>query len=449
MSFAGGVSRAILGHVSMRDVLLLAFIAGSLLVTLRYPFIGLLLWAWFTLATPQQAAYGAKDIPLNLIIAAVVFVVFFFHQEFKKLRFDSITVLLICFSLWILVSQNQSLVPDRSMEFTDRFIKVLVFIFLISQVVTTRLRFHALLWAFILIMGFYGAKGGFYTVVKLGSGTYTGQVDTILYDNNHMGIALVASLPMMLYIAGIVKHDLVRYGIYLVIMLSVIAIIGTYSRGALISLVMFGLYLWLRAGWKQKLMLVALMAMVSVPAIQLMPDRWSNRMGTITEADEDASFMGRVDAWVINYKLANKYPLTGTGLRNPYNKDVSRQVEMYRQPRAAHSIYFEVLGGMGYIGLALYLGLIGMAWFKAVSAERKYRHAEVGSWRARFGYFAQISLFVFCAGGASASMEMWEGYLLIIALISVLPFIDHTPERQRRGVALAKIRRRIQGAKQR
>ena len=433
----------------MRDVLLLAFIAGSLLITLRYPFIGLLLWAWFTLATPQQAAYAAKDIPLNLLIAAVVFAVFFFHQEFKKLRFDAISTLLIGFTLWLMISQLQSLEPDRSMEFTDRFIKIMVFIYLITQVVTTRLRFHALLWAFALIMGFYGAKGGLYTVIKLGSGTYTGQVDTILYDNNHMGIALATSLPMFLYLAGVVKNPLLRWGIYGIFGLSVLAILGTQSRGALVALVSFGAYIWLRSTWKTKVVSIFAVAIMAVPVAQILPEKWFDRMETIKTADEDESFMGRVDAWKISGKLALKYPVTGVGLRNSYHKDISRQVDMHRKPRASHSIYFEILGGMGFVGLAFYLALIGTGWFKAIAAERIFRTAEHGRWRARFGYYAQISLFVFCAGGASVSLEMWEGYLLIIALISVLPFIDHTPEHQRRGQALEKIRRRIRSKQER
>lgn len=432
----------------MRDIMLLGFIASCLLLTLRYPFVGLLLWAWFTLATPQQAAYAAKDIPLNLIIAGFVFVTFFFHKEFKKLRFDVVTTMLVGFSIWLLISQHQSLVPDRSAEFTDRFFKIMIFIFLITQVVTSKLRFHAVLWSLVMIMGFYGAKGGIYTIVKLGAGTYAGQIDTVLYDNNHMAIALAATLPMFLYVAGIVQNPIMRWGIQFVFLMSIMAILGTHSRGGLLALMAFFGYNWVRSSKKTKAISLVFMAIMIVPVLNILPEKWFERMETIGSAGEDASFQGRVDAWVINYKLANKYPITGTGLRNPYKEDVSREVEMHREPRAAHSIYFEVLGGMGYVGLAFYLGMLGLGWLKAFQAERKYRDEKHNRWRARFGHYAQISIFVFCAGGSSVSLEMWEGYLIIIALIATLPFIDHEAEFMRKGHAIEKVRERIKAKQQ-
>ena len=402
----------------MRDLIFLGFIAASLLTTVRYPFLGLLLWAWFTLATPQQATYFATGIPLNVIIAGVAFLAFFFHGDFRRARLEPISLLLILFAAWIGLSHAMSLDQSLSAEPTDRFIKVLVFIGLIMMVTTDRLRFHAILWLLALVMGFYGAKGGFYTILTLGQNLYMGQAETILADNNHMGIALAASLPLFLYLAGEAKHVYVRRAILLVFALSIIAILGTHSRGALLSLLAFAGFMWWRSRHKLKFAVAAMI--LAVPALFLMPQEWTDRMETIGAADEDESFQGRVDAWVINYKLAQDNPITGAGLRTGYEPHIARQVEMFRTPRAAHSIYFEVLGGTGFVGLAIYLGLLGTAFFMAVRAEKKYADAERDRWRSPFGHYAQISLVTFCFGALSVSMEMWEGYLMVVALISVL-----------------------------
>src|SRR5690606_985526 len=84
--------------------------------------------------------------------------------------------------------------------------------------------------------------------------------------------------------------------------------------------------------------------------------------------------------------------------------------------KAAHSIYFEMLGGAGFVGLAFYLALLAAAFFKSASLQQLRDASGARDWRARFGYYAQISLAVFCVGGASTSLEMWDGYLIIIAL---------------------------------
>ncbi|MGV6801448.1 MAG: putative O-glycosylation ligase, exosortase A system-associated [bacterium] len=402
----------------MRDLILIGFLLASLLLAMRYPFLGLLLWAWFTLATPQMGAYRASMMPLNLLIAAATFGLVLFHQEFKRFRLEPISLTLIAFIVWIMVSQVFSLDPENSMQYTDRFIKVLAFVFLSMMLTTSKLRFHAMLWIFVAVMGFYGAKGGFYTLLTLARGTYTGLPSTVLYDNNHLGIAIATSLPIFLYMREQVVNKWIKWGITAVIGLSILAIFGTHSRGAFVALLAFAGFMWLRSNRKILFMVVALL--IAIPSAMLLPTDYFDRMQTITTANEDASFTGRVDAWVINYKLAKANPFTGAGLRNPYELHIARSVELKREPRAAHSIYFEVLGGTGFIGLFIYLTLLGLSFMKAGWAHMKYRYAEQDRWRSRFGYYVQISMIVFGIGAASVSMEMWEGYLLLMALTSVL-----------------------------
>ena len=423
----------------MRDLILVAFLAAGLLTTIRYPFAGLLLWAWFTLATPHQAAYAAGQLPLNMVIAAVTFIAFFWHGEFGRVRLTTLSWIILAFTAWLGVSQAASLWPENSAEPADRLLKIMIFVFLCSVTTTSRLRFHALLWVFALVMGFHGAKGGAFTLATLGQGRYEGIPNTILFDNNHMGIALAASLPIFFYLARQSGERLVRWGVWLVIALTVIGIVGTHSRGALLSLLALGGWLWLRSD--RKILGAAAAAVLAVSALPLLPTDWTERMETITEADEDASFQGRVDAWVINWELAKAHPVTGAGLRNSYESWISSQVSA-RTPRAAHSVYFEILGGMGFVGLALYLGMLGYGFLTARRAERQYAEAPGGRWRARFGRQAQASLVVFCVGGASVSLEMWEGYLLVIALVSALARIDLAATTSQAGYEVERVRRR-------
>ena len=210
----------------------------------------------------------------------------------------------------------------------------------------------------------------------------------------------------------------VRHSLLIWFTLSIVAILGTHSRGAFVALVAFGGVYWLRANHKVTILAGCLVLLV--PAIAFMPPKWIDRMTTITAASEDASFSGRVDAWVINYKLAKVNPLTGLGLRNSYEEKIAETVDVDRSKtaKAAHSIYFEILGGAGFVGLAIYLSIFAATFWKAWSLSTYGHHKNIEPWISDFGFYGSISLIIFAVGGASTSMEMWDGYLLIIALIA-------------------------------
>lgn len=404
----------------MRDVLLLLVIFSALLVALRYPFIGIVTWAWFTLMSPHQMAYGSFGIPLNLVIAAVTIFSLTIHGEFKRGGMDVITGLLFLFSGWLFVAQSFSLNQELSAEYFDRFIKTILFVIICAQVTTDKLRLHTLLWIIVLTLGYYGAKGALFTILTLGEYRVQGITNTILEDNNHMGIALATVLPLILYLRGQASHPWLRHGLMALFVMTIISVFGTHSRGAFISLVIFSGYLWAKSN--HKVSILAALIIISIPMVAFMPAKWTERMATIGEATQDASFMGRIDAWVINYKLAEKNPVTGAGLRNSYDKDIAKQAAPLRadSAKAAHSIYFEILGGTGFVGLALYLGILGTAFFSARMIYLKRKRAEKDDWVLSFGYYTQISLAVFFVGGASVSLEMWDGYWLLIAMTAAL-----------------------------
>lgn len=411
----------------MRDLILLATIAATLVVALRYPMVGILTWAWFSLMTPHQLAYGAQSLQLNMIIALATMASIAISGSFRHFRMDSMTALLLAFGFWLVMSQVFSVVPSNSEQYFDRYIKTLLFVALCVQLATDRLKFHALLWILVISIGYFAMKGALFTVITLGQYRVQGIERTILEDNNHLGTAIATILPLVLYLQSISAKAHVRTALLALFVAGVIAVIGTHSRGAFVSLVIFAGYYWLRSN--RKLVLLAGLVCVIVPAIAFMPAKWSERMTTISDATEDSSFMGRVDAWVINTKLAMKHPLTGVGFRNSYLTEIAATVDVERSKRAkaAHSIYFEVLGGSGFVGLALFLSVIGSAFVATMRLKALEGAAGVDPWIPKFGYFAQISLAVFCVGGAAVSIEMWDGIWILIALIAAARRLSKIP----------------------
>ncbi|MEZ5893099.1 MAG: putative O-glycosylation ligase, exosortase A system-associated [Parvularculaceae bacterium] len=433
----------------MRDLILLGFTGLCLAAALRYPFAGLLTWAWFTLMTPHQLAYGLYGVPLNVIIAGVTIAAYALSGEIAKFRFDPITSLIILFAGWLTISQAASLDPANSAPYVDRFIKTLLFVVLCAQMAGGKLRFNAVVWVIVGGIGFFAAKGAAFTLVTLGQYHVQGLPNTVLEDNNHFGIAVATILPLILYLRAEAARPIVRQGLLALFCVCVVAIIGTQSRGAFLSLVVFSSFFWFRS--KHKIAILAGMALLLIPTIMFMPSKWTERMSTISEASEDASFMGRVDAWIVNYKLAKEHPITGVGLRNSYQPEIAEQVDIERAKRAkaAHSVYFEVLGGAGFVGLLIYLAIFAVSYFTAWRVYAQRANERLAPWKWRFAYYAQMAIVVFAAGGASTSMEMWDGYLVVIALVAALSRMGPEGEGKTNGYALIAARARNWRARRR
>ena len=404
----------------MRDALLLGTIAASLLLALRYPYVGVLAWAWFSIMNPHQMAYGVYGLPLNAVIAAVTITSFVINGEAMKFRPGRITILFALFSAWLWISQLFSLDPQTSAPYFSRFIKVLLFAVLCDLATTDKLRFHALVWMLVIAVGFFAAKGALFTIATLGHYRVQGVENTIMEDNNQLGVIIASGLPLILYLQAQARLNYVRWALLALFGASVLAIIGTHSRGAFVALIVFASFYWLRA--RRKLTLLVAFLALMIPAVAFMPQTWTERMETIADATDDASFMGRVDSWIINAELAAKHPITGAGLRNPYQPAIAATVDPARAPRAkaAHSIYFEVLGGAGFVGLGIYLALLGLPFLTAYSMYKRKDDPKVKPWMSRFGYAAQVSLVVFGVGAATVSLEMWDGYLILIGLVGAL-----------------------------
>ena len=426
---------------AVRDILLLLLILSACPLIMRRPTFGLITWAWFTLMTPHQAAFGVYGVPLNLLIAAATITGFIFNGAFLKARIDFISAMMIAFAAWLSIAQLFSLDPVNSAPYTDRFLKVLVFAFLAAQFLKSRKDINAMVWTIVLSLGFFAAKGAIFTLLTLGQYRVQGLANTTLEDNNHFGIAIAAGLPLIVYLFQQTAHRYVRWALLGLIAATIFAIIGTQSRGGFIALLVFGGTFWWMS--KRKLLIAMGLSIALVPSIAFMPASWGDRMATIHTATQDESFMGRVDAWIINAKLADAHPVTGAGLRNSYQIDVAKSVDPERaeSAKAAHSIYFEILGGAGYVGLWFFLVLYGGAVLKARWLANKRPSADIPGWKRALGANASISLLIFAVGGASVSMEMWDGYWLVIALIVATANSVQT-QTLSTGAALIKERRR-------
>lgn len=71
---------------------------------------------------------------------------------------------------------------------------------------------------------------------------------------------------------------------------------------------------------------------------------------------------------------------------------------------AAHSIYFQVLGEHGWVGLILFLGIGVATWMTARDLFRMARHSPRHGWAGHLGAMVQVSLIGYGSSGAFLSL---------------------------------------------
>jgi probable O-glycosylation ligase (exosortase A-associated) len=211
------------------------------------------------------------------------------------------------------------------------------------------------------------------------------------------------------------RHRLVRLGLIVTIALCVVAIFGTQSRGTFVAFAALCLLFVVKA--RSKLVAILLISTVGLGALYFMPERWQERMKTITTADEDSSFQGRVDAWIIAYEIAKARPLVGAGLRVPYLQDaIDPFLSEPRKARAAHSIFFEFLGSLGFVGLGILLAILYFTWRNMRWIARHARGDPRLGWAYDLAQNGQLSFLAFLVGGSAVSLDFWEGFWLLVAI---------------------------------
>jgi len=88
------------------------------------------------------------------------------------------------------------------------------------------------------------------------------------------------------------------------------------------------------------------------------------------------------------------------------------------KPHAAHSIWFEILGDLGFPGLVLFLAILAAAFWKCRNIARLTRNQPALAWAADLARMLQISLAVYVATGSALSLGYFEMYYNILALLS-------------------------------
>lgn len=418
----------------MRDLTFLLGFIVMLFWGVRFPHVGVMLWAWTAMIVHTAYVYGfASAIPFNKIIAGITILGILMSSEKKKLPANLTFLLLVLFMFWGTISAFTSISSQPFvMDHWERFVKIITFSFAVVLIINTKSRIEGLLYAIFLSLGFHGVVAGAKFLVSGGAFSINGPGQSIIGDNNHFALAMVALLPVVIYLYKQAENRTVRYALMGSGVIVAVAVMGTFSRGGFLGITAVGLLALLRS--KTKLKFVAALIPVVVLAVTFAPERWSTRMDSISDADRDNSFMGRVVAWKQSTLIALNNPVFGGGFHAV--QDFAVWTDMRRsfykldfiptdQPDneiayAAHSIYFEVLGDMGFGGLLIFLLIFFTSWRNAAVAIRLTHSIEELRWVSELSTALQYTLVAYVVSGAALSMAYFDYIYVVVALLIVL-----------------------------
>ena len=179
---------------------------------------------------------------------------------------------------------------------------------------------------------------------------------TFLGDGNDYALSVDIVIPLCLFLLLETKKILNKAMLGLGLAVLIFAVIASQSRGGSMALMAMGLYYWMKSD--KKVVTGGLAAVALVAVLAFAPSNYFERMNKMQDVESDGSAQGRIHAWQAGTRMALYNPL-GVGAGQFPNHYI--RYTLYADEtrwKTAHSIYFLILGEMGFIGLGTLVSFI-------------------------------------------------------------------------------------------
>ena len=213
-------------------------------------------------------------------------------------------------------------------------------------------------------LGLLGLKFGVYGLLRGGARISSGP-GGFMTDNNVFALALNMALPLLVGVALVERHRLIRAGAIVSGFGSIAAIIFTFSRGGLLTLIVVGAYILAKSG-KPILMTLLLIVAIAGFLVTVSPDfeqSYGDRASTIRSYEKESSAVTRIHEWGVALMISKDYPLFGVGPDNvllvrPFYPVDPNDPEG-GATRVTHNSFLQLLVATGYPGFLLFVVRLG------------------------------------------------------------------------------------------
>lgn len=231
-------------------------------------------------------------------------------------------------------------------------------------------------------------------------------------DNNGAGLMLAVGVPLCVY-AWQATKKVWRWAFLGLVPFLLHAIMLSYSRGAMVGIVVGVPLIVMRATRRRQFAAAILALALLVPSMA--GEEVRKEFFSTSDYQEDGSASSRFGSWTAAIRMANDHPILGMGLRN--SSLFSHQYGADIEGRVIHSQFFQILADCGYPGLFLYLMVLATAWISLRQARKamKGRTDDEAMLIKSMASGIECGLFVFCVAAAFLSVELFElPYVLLL-----------------------------------
>jgi probable O-glycosylation ligase (exosortase A-associated) len=411
------------------QALFILMVWGSLLALgCLAPFVASLAYIWVDIFQPQSVApVIAAMMPISMITALAAIAAYLFADRRNPPRLGLLTVLLVAWCAWMTLTVTWAVFPEFAWNKWNWAFKTAAFTTLLPFVFTSRIRIEAALLVFVCAImttvlpfavkmaisgGGYGQKLGLVSV-NAGWGGEGSTLSTYAF----------ATLPLVTFLA---HHSLIapgrrwmRYVYYLAPVLATLATMATFARAGIIAGAVWAAIAWWHSRRKVALIFALLAAIVAIQP--LTSAEWTERMSTTVDARHEDSALGRLLSWQWTWDFAMRNPLGGGFDVYRASHAVTQRPdgsEFSINGLASHSIYFEVLGEQGWIGLGIFLSIVAVFFLGMMKVRRRARGREDFAWMGGLASALMQSTLIFMAGAAFSGIahQPLQYYLIMFAV---------------------------------
>jgi putative inorganic carbon (hco3(-)) transporter len=417
----------------MRDYILLTIILGSVPAIFLNPFLGVLMWTWVAYFNPHRFTWGiAYSFPVALAMAVPTLVGTLFTKERNKNVFTRETVLLLLLWVWFGITLfHATLVPLLSMHVADGqeqlviITKILLMTGFTILLTNSQQRLRLLLLVTVFSFGALAIKGALFGIRTGGGFRVWGPPESFVADNNDFGLALNIALPLMFFMAGSETNRRIRLLLKICFFASAVVVLLTYSRGALLGIATAMTVIVIKA--RHRLLGGVALVLAVLAVLSFAPEKWHERMDNLFVGKLDQSANQRLVSWKFAWNVADAYPITGGGMQC-FTPEMFARFSHEELPGGGlssgpHSIYFQMLGEQGFVGLGLFLSLIGVCMLSLRKLRKLVRDAPPLLWIAPYANGLEGGFYAFLVSGAFLGRAYFDLFYQLVACTIILKLL--------------------------
>ena len=240
-----------------------------------------------------------------------------------------------------------------------------------------------------------------------------------LSDGNDFALSVTICLPLCVFLLQESRKKLRKMCWLGTIGLLVMAIIATKSRGGSIALVIMGVHVWWKS--RRKVMMAACVLGAALVIVVAAPPAYFNRMATMADSEE-SSAQARINAWNTAIAIAKSSPLLGAGAGHFPSAYGARNGGRWM---TAHSIYFLLLGELGFPGLFVLVFLIFYNLFANGRLQRQLKEFEPERTATAASLLActSASMVSFAVAGTFLSAAYYPHLYVVAGLCSATRYV--------------------------